>query len=199
MRTVAHVMTTDVTTVTTIDVVSTVRDALIDRHIGAVPVLDQHGGLAGIISATDLVEEWAPSMGVQTVMSDEVTVTTPSTSSVDAARAMIEHRIHHLVVMDNARVAGIVSSFDLLHELAGEVEAASTLTVAARPVAHVGDHVVIRGHAVGQRERRGRIVETRGSDGGPPYMVQWLDDPHDEPHSVLFFPGSDADLDSEPG
>jgi hypothetical protein len=25
-------------------------------------------------------------------------------------------------------------------------------------------------------------------------LVQWLDDPHDEPHEVLFFPGPDADI-----
>lgn len=194
MRTVSQAMSSDVKTVSTNDVVGTVRDALIDHHIGAVPVLDDRGGLAGIISASDLVEEWAPEMGVLTVMSDKVTVTTPSTSLVDAAAMMLEHRIHHLVVVDGSKVVGMLSSFDLLHELAGEVEAASSVAVGGRTTAKVGDHVVIRGHAIGQHERRGRIVEARGADGGPPFMVQWLDDPHDEPHSVLFFPGPDADV-----
>ncbi len=56
--------------------------------------------------------------------------------------------------------------------------------------AAVGDELVIRGHAVGQRERHATIVEVRGTDGGPPYMVRW----HDDPQEHLFFPGSDADV-----
>ena len=196
MRTVSQAMSGEVKTVNTSDVVGTVRDALIDGHIGAVAVLDDHGNLAGIISASDLVEEWAPEMGVLTVMSDNVAVTTPTANLVDAARTMLDHRIHHLVVVDDAKVVGMLSSFDLLHELAGEVEAASTVAVGGRQTAKAGDHVVIRGHAIGSHERRGRIVEARGTDGGPPYMVQWFDDPHDEPHSVLFFPGPDADIET---
>ncbi len=196
MRTVSQAMSGPVKSVRTNDVVGAVRDALIDGHIGAVPVLDDHGTLAGIISASDLVEEWSPEMGVLTVMSDHVVVTIPTANLVDAARSMLEHRIHHLVVVDNAEVVGMLSSFDLLHELAGEVEAASTVAVGGRQTAKVGDHIVIRGHEIGGKERRGRIVEARGADGGPPYMVQWLDDPHDEPHSVLFFPGADADIEA---
>jgi Mg/Co/Ni transporter MgtE len=196
VRTVSQAMSGDVKTVSTNDVVGAVRDAMIGGHIGAIAVLDDHGNLAGIISASDLVEEWAPEMGVLTVMSDKVVVTTPTADLVDAARAMLEHRIHHLVVVDNAKVVGMLSSFDLLHDLAGEVEAASTVAVGGRQSAKAGDHIVIRGHAIGSHERRGRNFEARGTDGGPPYMVQWLDDPHDEPHSVLFFPGSDADLET---
>lgn len=51
----------------------------------------------------------------------------------------------------------------------------------------VGDHIVIRGHQVGQGERRGEIVEVHGAQGAPPYMVRWSDG-----HEGLFFPGSDA-------
>ena len=47
---------------------------------------------------------------------------------------------------------------------------------------------------MGRKERKATIVEARGEGGGPPYVVHWHDDPHDEPHDVLFFPGSDADI-----
>lgn len=60
--------------------------------------------------------------------------------------------------------------------------------------ATVGDKLVIRGHAVGRPERRATIVEIRGEDGGPPYVVHWDDDPADEPQDHLFFPGPDADI-----
>jgi CBS domain-containing protein len=34
------------------------------------------------------------------------------------ARLMVEHRIHHVVVMERGQVAGVVSSLDLLQVLA---------------------------------------------------------------------------------
>ncbi len=54
--------------------------------------------------------------------------------------------------------------------------------------ANVGDVLVIGGHRVGQTIRRGEIIEVRGADGGPPYMVRWGDDGR----STLLFPGPDC-------
>ncbi|HEY6531551.1 MAG TPA: DUF1918 domain-containing protein [Acidimicrobiales bacterium] len=56
--------------------------------------------------------------------------------------------------------------------------------------ATVGDRLVIRGHQIGHRERHATIVEVRGPDGTPPYLVRWDDDAGDH----LYFPGSDADV-----
>ena len=64
--------------------------------------------------------------------------------------------------------------------------------------AEVGDKLVIRGHAVGTHERSATILEVRGPDGGPPYLVRWDDDEHDEPEAHLFFPGSAADVEHHP-
>lgn len=54
--------------------------------------------------------------------------------------------------------------------------------------AKVGDTILIQGHKVGDVERRGEIVEVRGADGGPPYVVRW----GNEPGEHLIFPSSDA-------
>lgn len=54
--------------------------------------------------------------------------------------------------------------------------------------AHVGDQIIIRGHHVGEHERRGEILEVHGDDGGAPYLVRWDEDGHQS----LFFPGTDA-------
>jgi len=54
--------------------------------------------------------------------------------------------------------------------------------------AHPGDEIVIRGHHVGDHERKGEILEVHGDDDGPPYLVRWDDDGHES----LFFPGTDA-------
>jgi hypothetical protein len=51
----------------------------------------------------------------------------------------------------------------------------------------VGDLIHVHGSVVGQRERKGEIVEVRGSGGEPPYLVQFEDH-----HVALVFPGPDA-------
>ena len=53
--------------------------------------------------------------------------------------------------------------------------------------ASVGDGIGIRGQRVGDQRRHGEIVEVRGADGAPPYLVHWSDG-----HEALFFPGPDA-------
>ncbi|HET7486706.1 MAG TPA: DUF1918 domain-containing protein [Acidimicrobiales bacterium] len=54
--------------------------------------------------------------------------------------------------------------------------------------ASVGDRIVIKGHHVGEATRDCEVVEVRGSDGAPPYLVRW----GDSGHETLFFPGADA-------
>jgi hypothetical protein len=61
--------------------------------------------------------------------------------------------------------------------------------------ATTGDRIVVKGYKVGVHERVGFIVEVRGSDGGPPYVVEWTG--HEGRH--LYFPGSDAELEHEAG
>jgi hypothetical protein len=54
--------------------------------------------------------------------------------------------------------------------------------------AAAGDRLVIRAHHAGELNRIARILEVRGPDGAPPYLVEWCDDGR----VGLLFPGSDA-------
>lgn len=54
--------------------------------------------------------------------------------------------------------------------------------------ASVGDRVVIESAQVGQPPRTGEVLEVRGADGGPPWVVRW----GAEDEGNLFFPGPDA-------
>lgn len=199
MKTMQDVMSQPVRVAKVSEVVGPLRDLMLDHQVHGVPVVDDDGVLVGIVTASDLVEEWQPQQGITTVMTDHVLTASPFTSVVDAARTMLERRIHHLVIVQGTDVVGMVSSFDLLRVLAGEVEVASSLDAPRRRVAQPGDVVVIRGHAIDHAERRGVITDVRGPDGGPPFVVRWLDDTHAEPHDVLFFPGSDADIEPAAG
>jgi hypothetical protein len=56
--------------------------------------------------------------------------------------------------------------------------------------AKVGDRIVIKGHRIGEHERDGEVIEVRGREGTPPWVVRWSDDGHEG----LFFPGPDASV-----
>ena len=53
----------------------------------------------------------------------------------------------------------------------------------------VGDRLYVHGRVVGTRPQMLEIVEIRGSDGAPPYLVR-----RDDGHEVLMFPGPDASV-----
>jgi hypothetical protein len=53
--------------------------------------------------------------------------------------------------------------------------------------AKVGDHLVVESRTVEQARREGLILEVRGAQGTPPYLVRWADG-----HEGLSFPGPDA-------
>jgi hypothetical protein len=55
--------------------------------------------------------------------------------------------------------------------------------------AQPGDVLVVEGQIVGQHARQATILEVRGADGAPPYLVKYQDG-----HETLMFPGPDAHL-----
>ena len=50
-----------------------------------------------------------------------------------------------------------------------------------------GDRLHVHSNSVGRPERVAEIVEVRGSDGAPPYLVRFPDG-----HESLVFPGPDT-------
>ena len=54
--------------------------------------------------------------------------------------------------------------------------------------ATVGDHLIVKGRKVGDAEHDCEVLEVRGADGGPPFLVRWA---HQE-GTALFYPGPDA-------
>ena len=56
--------------------------------------------------------------------------------------------------------------------------------------AEPGDRLIVHGHRQGEPERDGEILETRGPDGSPPFLVRWSDTGHE----AIFYPASDASV-----
>ncbi|QXJ20759.1 DUF1918 domain-containing protein [Actinomadura graeca] len=57
--------------------------------------------------------------------------------------------------------------------------------------ANIGDRLHVHGNVVGQADRQGEIIEVRGPEGGPPYLVRF-----DDGHETLVYPGPDAVIES---
>jgi CBS domain-containing protein len=108
-----------------------------------------------------------------------------------AAMLMAEHSVTHLIVVgEDGEPVGIVSALDVARALSPpppERPAARSSAGALR--AAPGDRLIISGHHLGEPERDAEIVEVRGEDGGPPFLVRWEDG-----RESLLYPGSDASV-----
>jgi CBS domain-containing protein len=100
------------------------QELLRSNQITGLPVVDALGNLVGVLSQTDLV--WGPGLHVTTLLrrkpsglrvgelmtSPPVTVSM-ETSVIEAARIMLQNRVHRLVAVDAlGRPVGVLSATD---------------------------------------------------------------------------------------
>lgn len=121
--TVAHILKQKGAAVHTVqpgDRVQTVVDLLSRHRIGAVVVVNPKGGIAGIVSERDVVRAMAgDAKGVMTksagdIMTHKVRTCSPNNSEADLMAIMTEHRIRHLPVEINGKLAGMISIGDVV-------------------------------------------------------------------------------------
>ena len=103
---------------------------LMDHHrVSGLPVVDSAGTLVGVVSQTDLVRArsteylWAnwPGLAVRHLMTAPPITVTRSTPLSAAAARMERNHIHRLVVVaddDETIPIGILSTTDLVHDMA---------------------------------------------------------------------------------
>jgi CBS domain-containing protein len=105
---------------------------MVDRNVGAVPVLDDTK-LVGIFSERDIMKRVVTegrnplSTRIADVMSTEVTTVAPNATSEEAMCLMQTHKVRHLPVCEGRTLVGFLSLRDLLHchldEKSGEADA----------------------------------------------------------------------------
>ena len=111
---VAHIMSCDLVFASMDHTIDHVRELMASKRIHALPVVGKNKKILGIVTTADIARQIEGTKPVRHVMSDMV-ITVGATESIGvAARSMREHQIHHLVVVDDSKVVGMVSSFDLL-------------------------------------------------------------------------------------
>lgn len=102
------------------ETVQSVAQKLAQHRIGAVVVVDEKGAISGIVSERDIVralaEHGAKSMAlpVSGVMSKAVKTCKVGDSEIELMALMTTHRIRHLPVVDNGKLAGMISIGDIV-------------------------------------------------------------------------------------
>lgn len=147
MQTVADIMTKEVVSVKGSTTVREMAEIFDKMRFGSLPVLDDQGNLAGIVTASDLIEQGRP-LHIPTVISifdwvipleseqsfeREVKKITAQTAaelasndvvtigvgeSVSrAAEIMSSHKLHAIPVVDGKKVIGMVSRIDIIRAM----------------------------------------------------------------------------------
>ncbi len=110
----------DVVTARPDETVADAAERLTRHRIGAVPVLDEGGGLAGILSERDIVAglarhgEAVTAMTVGELMSRPVRSCRPEDTIDAVMQVMTNRRVRHLPVVEDGRIVGIVSIGDVV-------------------------------------------------------------------------------------
>ena len=115
---VQDLMTRNVVTAEPHQTVGQIKGKMAKRSLSNVPVVSPDNVPIGVVSASDLLaeEEGTP---VSSIMTEKV-YTVPEYEEVSvAARVMRNHKIHHLIVTQEQKVVGVISSFDLLKLIEG--------------------------------------------------------------------------------
>ncbi len=117
--------------VAAVRVESNVADAIrmmLDRHVGAVGVVDSEGRVAGIFTERDVLLKLSltrrdPEMTpVRELMTTPVELATTSTGPGEALAIMLERHFRHLPVVDNSgKLLGMLSIRNLLEHRIGDL------------------------------------------------------------------------------
>ena len=109
-------------------------DLFQQEHVHGVPVVDEGDELVGFVSQEDVLfglmgmsaGEGDPSEGprVSDIMTSPAVYATEQTSLQDVCRLMWQLRIHHIPIVKQGRVTGMVSSLDVSRAVAGDAHEA---------------------------------------------------------------------------
>jgi signal-transduction protein with cAMP-binding, CBS, and nucleotidyltransferase domain len=120
---IASLMSRPVSAVGMDDTIAQVERLLTDKGLSWAPVLEAGGAVLGVISAADLLQFHAQQRDPLSIRAWQLCTYKPltvdqATPVAEVARAMVEQRIHHVVVTSRDGLAGVVSSLDFVRTFA---------------------------------------------------------------------------------
>lgn len=111
---IEEIMSSPVTVTNRNNKIGYLKDLISRKNINAIPVLEEDGTITGIISTSDVAKCHDENEIVQNIMSDRVHIVLKNNRVQDAAAIMVKNSVHHLVVMEEGQVIGMVSSMDIM-------------------------------------------------------------------------------------
>jgi CBS domain-containing protein len=116
---VHELMTNEVTTAQPHQTVGQIKGKMTKHSVSSVPVVSSDNTPVGVVSTSDILTVEKDGTPISNIMTEKV-YTIPEYEDVSvAARVMRNHKIHHLIVTQEQKVVGIISSFDLLKLVEG--------------------------------------------------------------------------------
>lgn len=111
------IMSTQVVTTDDRQKLAHIKDLFTRHKIGSVPVLRDNGELLGIITSADVSAIHNEDLLVRNIMTHRTKVCAMNARVIDLARTMVNEQIHHIVVMEDGAVKGMISSLDVIKGL----------------------------------------------------------------------------------
>ncbi len=119
-RSVGQFMATDLFTVRPDDIVDFAASLMEWRHVRHVPVEDDSGQLLGLVSHRQLLRLIARgnrndnTVTVRDIMRPDPITVSPETTTVEAIRLMRDNRLSSLPVVEDGKLVGLVTEYDLI-------------------------------------------------------------------------------------
>lgn len=119
MKTVRDIMTTTVRTVHYDTGIGQLEDIFAADGISGAPLVDDEDKLVGFVSKSDISRFDSTGddpffVKVRSIASPKVITVQPATSIDEAGQKMLDEHMHHVVVMEDEAIVGIVSAFDFV-------------------------------------------------------------------------------------
>jgi CBS domain-containing protein len=127
---VADLMQSPVTTVSRDSTIGEAIVTLADKHVSAVPVVDSHGRMIGVLSTSDVLEAESDASDrsardqlfedtqAEDLMTNRPLVIAPDADVREAARQMLYGDVHRLFVEVDGQLVGVISRTDIVRAYA---------------------------------------------------------------------------------
>jgi len=129
--TAADIMTPDIVTIPRDKLVCEVEGIFVSRDISAAPLVDELGDTTEFITKSDInrfhFTDGDPDYTQAWEIANPNVITIDASASIEeAAGLMVDKHMHHLLVVDEDGVAGLLSSFDFIKLASGKWQVKET-------------------------------------------------------------------------
>jgi len=115
-------MSSPVTTAVGVNTVHEIREMMTKAGINAIPIVTQAKDsstaditIRGIVTASDISKDVHDGALIENIMStSSMHVLHTDSSAQAAAKMMLRHKVHHMVVMEDGKIVGMISSLDFV-------------------------------------------------------------------------------------